>query len=73
MAEKHLFLQAICCQSYKENSEQKSDSSEFNYSFEVSVSIYLNWMVLPAHIHNSGGWIHFFASLGKLCSAFLSE
>jgi len=50
VAEKHLFLKAICCKRYKENSEQKSDSTEFNYSFEVTVSVSLSWVVLAAHV-----------------------
>lgn len=49
VAEKYLFLKAICRKRCKENSEQKSVSTEFNDFFEVTVSISLNWMVLVAH------------------------
>lgn len=67
VAEKRLFLKAICRKRYKENSEQKSDSTEFNYSFEVTISISLNWMVLAAHVVfiTEGGGYYIFCFLGQ--------
>lgn len=50
MAENHLFLKAICYKRNRENSEEKSDSTEFNYFLEVAVSVSLKWMVLAAHV-----------------------
>lgn len=56
VAEKHLFLKAICHKRERENWEQKSDSTEFNYLLFgggvvfLVVTLSLNWMMLVAHV-----------------------